>query len=261
MKASLSMEPYYYARILNRKAGFLPSDFRNMRVVTDLWICECRVPTVPAAILALVNLTSLHIEACTGLRTLPDGLETLRLQRLDIRCCQDFAMLPTCVARIKTLRVLEIAGCKTFTSLPSSIGDLTELRHLTVTSLSDQIASSFTGIPDSIGRLQQLESMSFSFCPALQRLPRTLLSLSSLRELNLNGCPALLLETWMVYIRERVDLIVGPSVDMEQYRRVVMPKLAGCRLLTLLVAMRRRRQRSVPSEIWEHVYVYFLGGL
>ena len=252
------MEQYSHHLIRNRKNGFLPNDFKNIRLTVDLVIRDCTVTAIPPTVANLTRLTHLSIYACSGLSTLPDELSRLPLTRLCITNCPDFLALPRSLARIDTLQSLEISDCERFTSLPDNIGDLYRLRFLTVSSRFGWERSRFTGVPEGICRLHVLQSLCFPFCISLQHLPRSILLLPNLCTLDLRGCRNFVCPMWMFFLRSDIELDCTEQYDLHHYRKKMLPRLSGCRLLTLIVAQRRHRRRNLPSELWEYIYIEFL---
>lgn len=268
------MEPRDYHHICHRPSDFLPGDFKNLRQIADLLVRDCRATAIPPEVSALQHLTFLRIYECDLLKTLPTELSLLPLNRICVNNCPNFLALPENIGCIRTLESLEISQCKLFARLPDGIGELSRLQSLVILS-RHFLPTCFSLVPDSIGRLQNLQSLMITHSPALRCLPRSLVLLPKLAVLDLSGCYNFVFRAWVVFFNEDLQFACDPQawsvfldedlntvcssiLDPKRHCRDLRPKLSACRMLTLLVATRRRRQHSLPTELWELIYHDFL---
>ncbi|XP_030927745.1 putative disease resistance protein RGA1 [Quercus lobata] len=150
--------------------------FKMHDLVHDLAISitkgECSVVT---------KMSTLAAEVC-HMSILESGQEvTTQLEKLSIIQTIIFitnppaSLLEACIARFKYLRVLDLSK-SSFKVLPSSIGNLKHLRYL---DLSRNLI--IRQLPDSICKLHSLQTLLLAGCSNLERLPKGIRDIISLR--------------------------------------------------------------------------------
>ncbi|XP_028753991.1 TMV resistance protein N-like [Neltuma alba] len=137
----------------------------------------------------------------TNLVKLPESLSLLiGLKTLKLRGCKNLVCLPQSIHNLKRLVVIDISGCSKFSRLPEKLNEIEGLEEL------DASETDITEIPPSIGGLEKLKKLSFRRCKRSMlypwsmilpwghsihkglTLPSSMLSIKSLRELDLGYC-------------------------------------------------------------------------
>jgi hypothetical protein len=181
-----------------------------------------------------------------------------QLERFALKNARDFVDFQP-VMQMKWLRELTLQNIHGMTELPDGLCDLTALVRLSIlhqealTRLPDQIkqlrnlcdltvsnCGRITRLPESIGQLYMLCSMNLSGCGMLDALPLSLGQLPDLRKIDLSRCGSLDLMTRFECLDGHVSWL------MERMRRKYHPP----KLLVLVLAARRLRQRHLPDELW-----------
>ncbi|XP_034680521.1 putative disease resistance protein At3g14460 [Vitis riparia] len=122
-------------------------------------------------------LKVLYIKECPKLKKdLPKHLP--KLTKLEIRECKQ---LVCCLPMAPSIRKLELEECDDV--VVRSAGSLTSLASLDI--------SNVCKIPDELGQLHSLVELYVRFCPELKEIPPILHNLTSLKNLNIQGCESL----------------------------------------------------------------------
>ncbi|CAI5962616.1 unnamed protein product [Closterium sp. NIES-65] len=153
----------------------------------------------------LTGLEELLLTDCSGLESLPDGIDVLLpcLRKLSIRKCQSLSHLPESLTCLSQLETLIISSSHRFT-LPTNLGRLPALKllvleHLSVSELPPfcHLTSlealflldcySFGGLPEGFCRLTALRVLCFASAGGLA-LPEDVGALARLEDLRLCDC-------------------------------------------------------------------------
>lgn len=151
------------------------------------------------------NLSMLALQG-TAIRKLPSSLGCLDgLKNLNLKDCKSLVCIPDTIHGLNSLVTLDISGCSKLCRLPDGLKEIKSLEEL----LADDTA--IDELPSSIFYLDKLKVLSFSGCkgPLTKstnwflpfnwmfgsqpdstgfRLPTSVLSLPSLRNINLSYC-------------------------------------------------------------------------
>ncbi|BBN68986.1 Putative disease resistance TIR-NBS-LRR class protein [Prunus dulcis] len=160
----------------------VPSSIECLFGLTTIYLNDCkRLVSLPTSIFKLKSLKSLDLNGCSNFECFPDILEpTVHLELLNLSKTA-VKQLPVEIENLIGLQTLNLCRCKDLEFVPDSIYDLNCLKTL-----------SFYGClklkslpPFSIG-LCSLEELNLGYCNILQ-VPDPLVCLTSLRSLNLSG--------------------------------------------------------------------------
>ncbi|CAI5472416.1 unnamed protein product [Closterium sp. Yama58-4] len=123
-------------------------------------------------------LEELLITNCSGLESLPNGIEDLLpcLRKLAIRDCHHFTHLNESFTSLSCLETLVVSFCDAFT-LPNNFGRLPALKLLVLEALS------LASLPPSFCHLTSLEALFILDCGELSQLPEGLCRLTALKAL------------------------------------------------------------------------------
>jgi len=133
------------------------------------------------------------------------SLRTLKLQTV-------FSMVDVCNGswKFKSLRTLKLRGAN-ITELPDSICKLRYLRYLDV---SD---TAIRALPESITKLYHLETLRFTDCKSLEKLPKKMRNLVSLRHLHFNDPKLVPAEVRLLTRLQTLPFfVVGPDHMVEE---------------------------------------------
>ena len=100
-----------------------------------------------------------------------------KVQTIIFKTEQPASLLEACIARFKYLRVLNLSN-SSFEVLPSSLGSL---KHLRLLDLENNCR--IKQLPDSICKLHRLQTLHLAGCSNLERLPKDIEDIISLRHL------------------------------------------------------------------------------
>ncbi|KAL4607886.1 hypothetical protein ACB092_09G207900 [Castanea dentata] len=135
---------------------------------------ECSVVTKTSTLAAGVC----HLSILESGQEVTTQLEKLsKVQTIIFTTKQPVSLLEACIARFKYLRVLNLSN-SSFEVLPSSIGSLKHLRYLDVTE-----NGKIKQLSDSICKLHSLQTLLLAGCSNLERLPKGIRDIISLRHL------------------------------------------------------------------------------
>ncbi|XP_057987228.1 disease resistance protein RPV1 isoform X3 [Hevea brasiliensis] len=177
----------------------------NLSSATELeWIslqgCESLLE-IPMSIQCLQKLVCLDLQGCKKLRSLPNLVQLKSLKELSLSYCSNLKMLPeipigieeleledcgleglpSSVPFLEDIYILKLRNCENLLSLPSSF----HLKNVDALDLSG--CSNLTKLPEIIGDLKVLLLNK----TAIEELPSSIRSFSSLVVLNMKGCESL----------------------------------------------------------------------
>ncbi|XP_065617030.1 disease resistance protein RGA2 [Quercus suber] len=150
--------------------------FKMHDLVHDLALsiakCECSVVTKKSTLAAGVC----HLSFLENGQEATTQLEKLsKVQTIIFKTEQPASLLEACIVRFKYLRMLDLNN-SSFKVLPSSIGSLKHLRYL---DLSNNCR--IKQLPDSICKLHSFQTLLLKCCSNLERLPKGIRDIISLR--------------------------------------------------------------------------------
>ncbi|KAF2297193.1 hypothetical protein GH714_019158 [Hevea brasiliensis] len=177
----------------------------NLSSATELeWIslqgCESLLE-IPMSIQCLQKLVCLDLQGCKKLRSLPNLVQLKSLKELSLSYCSNLKMLPeipigieeleledcgleglpSSVPFLEDIYILKLRNCENLLSLPSSF----HLKNVDALDLSGCL--NLTKLPEIIGDLKVLLLNK----TAIEELPSSIRSFSSLVVLNMKGCESL----------------------------------------------------------------------
>ena len=204
---------------------------------------------LPTSLGSFEHLETLYVWQCNFLTSLPDSVTHLcRLTKLVVSYCDRITMLPNALEHLAALEELVLVGCPALWALPGSLG---QLQALTVLALSHM---QLTALPESLGQARTLRRLYLESCDVLETLPDSVGELSNLARLGILNCPKMKLAP---SARLRFQFLSNPCMEIDgmgyapyQLREIYMTGRVYCNIFILLLTGRRRRQRSVPGEIW-----------
>ncbi len=157
------------------------------QLVELLRLIEISPPSSKSPLAVLSELQTLILKYCCSLTRLPETLELMtKLKELSIRNCWSLTGLPESLGRLAKLRKIELHHCLELRRLPESLGDLLRLETLDLNS-----CIKLTGLPESLGCLLALKYLDLFNCNELARLPESVGQLAELHKLDLRECRAL----------------------------------------------------------------------
>ncbi|MEL6346649.1 MAG: hypothetical protein AAFV53_26285 [Myxococcota bacterium] len=236
--------------------GSLPETFYELTELEDLKMWRAELPALSEKIGQLKKLRKLDLfdNKLTGLPERIGELEAL--EELHLRK-NPLETLPESIGQLKRLTVWRLDETA-LTTLPERIGELSSLRELHL----DQTQTLIT-LPDTIGNLNRLESLWLQDT-GLRQLPESMQKMERLRYINasrtkLSDVPNALLT--LPSLRE-LDL-TGTVFEQAAYDRLSVRKHPECQILM------PRLQKTIPipdapdptplaSAVWDAVAV--LGG-
>jgi len=143
---------------------------------------EHLIPALPPSIGDCKSLTSLNMERCFSLQSLPEGVFELPLKSLNIGGCKKLPLdvIDTICQKLPQLEELYLYELD-MTAIPDEISKLQNLTDL------DFQGTAITAVPDSISKLQNLKELNLART-AITALPKEIGNLSELQTLNLYDC-------------------------------------------------------------------------
>ncbi|CAL5192712.1 unnamed protein product [Lathyrus oleraceus] len=161
---------------------FLPEFGENMENLSMLALQGTAIRKLPSSLGCLVGLKNLNLKDCKSLVCIPDTIHGLNsLVTLDISGCSKLCRLPEGLKEIKSLEEL-LADDTAIDELPSSIFYLDKLEVLSFSGCKGPLTKSTNWfLPFNWMYGSQPDSTGF-------RLPTSVLSLPSLRNINLSYC-------------------------------------------------------------------------
>ena len=171
-------------RVSNAELAALPAELFQLGALKTLYLSNLsELQEMPAAS-GVTSLQMLAIAYCTKLTALPAGLFQLgALKNLVLSDLPELQEIPD-ASGLTTLVLVRIAYCKKLTALPAGLCQLEALKDLTLLGLD-----ALQKMPDTLGRMTALERLELSECGKLKALPPSIMHLSQLQHLQIDGCP------------------------------------------------------------------------
>ncbi|CAL9005002.1 unnamed protein product [Prunus brigantina] len=153
---------------------------RNISVLDLTWTA---IEVVPSSIECLFGLTTIYLNDCKRLVSLPTSIFKLKsLKSLDLNGCSNFECFPDILEPTEHLELLNLSKTAV-KQLPVEIENLIGLQTLNLCRCKD-----LEFVPDSIYHLNCLKTLSFYGCLKFKSLPPFSIGLCSLEELDLGYC-------------------------------------------------------------------------
>ncbi|XP_025812421.1 putative disease resistance protein RGA4 isoform X1 [Panicum hallii] len=189
----------------------LPKSVDKLRSLLHLDLSGCcNLSSLPESLGDLMNLSHLNLSNCSLLNTLPESVETLRnLLHLDLSGCTGLCSLSESFGELVNLSYLDLENCYDLSSLPKSFGRLCELQYLNLSGclklnlkvdietvccltnlqyLNLSRCPSLMHIPESVNNLKNLHTLDLSRCDWIERFPKRLCGMTSVKFLLIKGC-------------------------------------------------------------------------
>ena len=184
----------------------------------------------------------------SDLRVLPNTVcDLVLLENIQMRSSR-LTALPDEFGRLKRLEILELCSSG-IRRLPNSIGGCDALLRLGLYN-----CKMLTELPNSVGELQRLQFLNVNQCSSLSKLPSSIVGLDMLSEI----CT-------MDRLRYRIPgYIHDPNGTVvlhtnQQQNMLLRSYLPGLRLmLTLVLAMRRKKMKRALPELFEWLWREFV---
>ena len=273
----------------------LPKEIGKLRILRSLKVRSCKwLACLPDTIGGMEMLTELHLSGCSSLTSLPDSIEQLKnLKKIDLSLC-NMTTLPDSIGGCHSLRIF-VAEYSDLRVLPNTVCDLVlleniQMRSSRLTALPDEFgrlkrleilelcSSGIRRLPNSIGGCDALLRLGLYNCKMLTELPNSVGELQRLQFLNVNQCSSLsklpssivgldmLSEICtMDRLRYRIPgYIHDPNGTVvlhtnQQQNMLLRSYLPGLRLmLTLVLAMRRKKMKRALPELFEWLWREFV---
>ncbi|CAL8997855.1 unnamed protein product [Prunus brigantina] len=187
------------------------------------------------------NLEELILQSCCNLSDVHSSIGDLgRLSLVNLKGCRILKDLPLNFYKSKSIEILILNCCSSFEKLADGLGDMVSLTTLK----ADDTA--IRQIPSSILKLKKLEVLSLcgvEGSPPTILLPRSLQSLSSLRELALAKRSL----TDDAFPKDLGSLISLENLDLARNDFCSLPSLSGLSKLQNLSLCWCRNLRAIPD--------------
>ncbi|RLM98152.1 hypothetical protein C2845_PM06G24790 [Panicum miliaceum] len=172
---------------LPKSLGGLSSlTFLNLSGCSKLKRGCCELQKLPDKLCSLPKLLVLNLSGCSNLSKLPDKLELISLEHMDLSSCHGLQNLPQDFGKLCRLEFLNLSDCHKVQVLPDSFCNLTNLKDLNLSDCHD-----IRELPERINNLSKLHSLNLTSCYKLQSLPSTFYEMSELKHLNFSYCARL----------------------------------------------------------------------
>ncbi|XP_065616174.1 disease resistance protein RGA2-like [Quercus suber] len=190
--------------------AFFTYSFKMHDLVHDLALSiakrECSVVTKESTLAAEVC----HLSISENGQEVTTQLEKLsKVQTIIFQTEQPMSLLEVCISRFKNLRVLVLRK-SSFEVLPSSIGSLKHLRYVDL--LRNDIIKQ---LPDSICKLHSLQTLLLGGCSNLERLPKGIRDIISLRFLVVTTKHTCILEKAVGCLESLRTLWIGECENLK----------------------------------------------
>ncbi|KAK2967725.1 hypothetical protein RJ640_028456 [Escallonia rubra] len=194
------------------------------------------------------NLQILVLQECISLKQVHESIAFHKnLVLLDMGGCKKLRSLPDKI-QLVSLEKLNLSNCIRLDKFPDIQGDMNSLSELYL----DE--TGIEELPSSIERLKNLGTLDLSRCRCLRSLPSSIFSLRSLRSLDLSGCELLLK---FPDIQRDMDSLYDLSLDGTGIEELPS-SIERLKNLKTLDLSRCRSLRSVPSSIFSLRSLEFL---
>ncbi|XP_040361360.1 TMV resistance protein N-like isoform X2 [Rosa chinensis] len=187
----------------NSRISRLGQGLKNLHNLKSLSFEHCKFLTeVPDLSGMFPNLERLNLRCCTSLTELHPSVGFLdKLVHFNLRDCSNLKMFPR-IVNMRSLEDIDLSGCKRLRNFPEIVGRIESLTHMYVS------GTAIKEVPSSIGyHLFNLRSLNLENSENLTNLPLSIYELQELLNLQLTGCPKLVLTP----ISNRVRYYEGPA--------------------------------------------------
>ncbi|KAJ9173484.1 hypothetical protein P3X46_016608 [Hevea brasiliensis] len=131
------------------------------------------------------NIRFLYLNG-TAIKEVPSSIAYLiRLQILEMNFCTELEILPSSICKLKSLEILSLHGCLNLKNFPEISEVMDQLKVLILN------ATGIKELPSSIEHLKGLSSIYLENCKNLTYLPESFCNLKALYWLFLASCPQL----------------------------------------------------------------------
>ena len=165
-----------------KKLLSLPDSICSLSSLETLRLKDCLITRFPEIGENMGRLRVLNFSGASIIEV-PSSIRHLQgLKSLDLSCYPSLSRLPDSICSLSSLKTLQVENCpiKSFPEMGENMGMLRRL-NFSKTNIIE--------VPSSIRHLQGLEYLDFSCCPKLSSLSDGICSLSSLKTLQVAGCP------------------------------------------------------------------------
>ncbi|XP_050229823.1 disease resistance protein RGA2-like [Mercurialis annua] len=167
------------------------------------------------------------------IKTLPEGIGTLKHLRFLNLYMSKIGRLPNSVCKLQSLQILWLQGCDGIEELPSDMRLLISLRSLTITTKQKYLPN------NGIGCLKSLQNLGIYSCGNIEFLFEDMQGLTSLRKLTIVNCSSLKrLPQSIRYMTSLEYLFIAncENLDLEMEEEESNNQTQFCRLETLTLS-------------------------
>ncbi|XP_044971103.1 putative disease resistance protein RGA1 [Hordeum vulgare subsp. vulgare] len=163
----------------------LPGSIGEMKGLMYLDLSRCkRIKELPESFRRLKKLSHFDLSNCSALENILKFMWSLTdLQYLNLSGCCRIGSLPESLDGLSSLQYLNLCGCfRQGEYLMDSISTLSSLEHLDL-SRNDGI----TSLPESFGNLIKLHTLKLSYWYKIQKIPKSIGRIDTLKTIYLDG--------------------------------------------------------------------------
>ncbi|CAI5517683.1 unnamed protein product [Closterium sp. Naga37s-1] len=188
LPSSIGLLPHLQTLDIVMGVQSIPDSFQHLTSLRSLSLQSQHLMCLPEHVMgAMTRLEELFLR-WGSLQTLPDTICSLPLSSLSIDACPALTSLPDNLGSLAHLETLALVNLRNLCALPESVGNLQRLRRLRIESVR------LLQLPESLctGSVRhRLEKLYLRGCSELRRLPPQLPMLTRLQELEITACPRL----------------------------------------------------------------------
>ncbi|KAJ8442115.1 hypothetical protein Cgig2_007953 [Carnegiea gigantea] len=154
-----------------------------------------------------------------GLEIAPEEfLGISSLESLPIKECEKLKEIPEWIDNFTSLKELHLYGCPKLTSLPKQICSLCNLERLETRDCLDlKEIKQGLAVPRCINTLTSLKELVIDGCPELTSLPKQIANLSNSETLKINRCLILLYQTQQREPRDKgKEVLIPPFLTLKE---------------------------------------------
>ncbi|XP_050378583.1 TMV resistance protein N-like [Argentina anserina] len=199
---------------ISRLGQGLKHNFQNLKFLSFEG-CEF-LTEVPDLSGGFPNLENLNLSRCTGLVQLHSSVGSLdKLVKFNLRACSNLKLFPR-IVNMKSLQDINFGGCKRLQKFPEIEGRMGSLTRMNVS------GTAIKEVPASIGyHLFNLSSLLFNHCEKLTSLPLSIYELKELSNLELTGCPKLVLPPFSKKVKHSEVLTPTSNSNMSHCGKAI----------------------------------------